>query len=112
MTYINSNLSNREAYAQYGKLDDARMQALFDAEDALDKIDEIENTLSDATITLPNKDFLEGYIGRLDRILELKPCDTLEKIRFDLINTQHEYCKANDLLFNELDKVINILRGD
>ena len=32
-TRINSNLSNREAYAQYGKLDDARMEALFDAED-------------------------------------------------------------------------------
>lgn len=44
MTYINSNLTNREAYALHGKLDDARMQELLDLED---KVEELEGVIND-----------------------------------------------------------------
>lgn len=44
MIYINSNLTNREAYALHGKLDDARMQELLDLED---KVEELEGVIND-----------------------------------------------------------------
>ena len=51
MTYINSNLTNREAYALHGKLDDARMQELLDLEDKVeeleDKVEELEGVIND-----------------------------------------------------------------
>ncbi len=43
--YINSNMSNREAYAQYGELDDERMQMLLDCEDeCVELADKLEDT--------------------------------------------------------------------
>lgn len=63
MLIIPVNLSSEEAFHQFGKLTDERMESLFDAETAIDKLSGGECLIQEALAQFPDEDFLHDAMG-------------------------------------------------
>lgn len=107
MTYINSNLTNREAYAQYGKLDDARMQELLDLEDEHQPA-ENEGYVQEASAQYPEEDFLHDNVEILQKLAKNLRGDnkaTLIEVITALDDIQIQQSRATEYAREELGKI-------
>ena len=107
MTYINSNLTNREAYAQYGKLDEERMQKLLDIEDNYQPWDNV-HYVQEASAQYPEEDFLQDDIKALQRLVKNVRGDnkaTLLGVIATLEDLQLQQARATEYGREELGKI-------
>lgn len=107
MTYINSNLTNREAYALHGKLDDARMEELLDLEDEHQPI-ENEWHVQEASAQYPEEDFLHDNVEILQKLAKNLRGDnkaTLIEVITALDDIQTQQSCATKYAREELGKI-------
>ena len=107
MIYINSNLTNREAYALHGKLDDARMEELLDLEDEHQPT-ENEWHVQEASAQYPEEDFLQDNIKALQALAKNIRGDnkaTLLGIIDSLEDIQKSQCHSTEYAREELGKI-------
>ena len=107
MIYINSNLTNREAYALHGKLDDARMQELLDLEDEHQPA-ENECYVHEASAQYPAEDFLHDNIKILQKLaknLRGGNKETLIEVIAALDCIQMHQSRATEYAREELGKI-------
>lgn len=105
MTYINSNLTNREAYALHGKLDNARMQALLDLEDSR-MTAEIQSEIDTAANAYP----LEGFMQHLIDDIAFERITNLATIHEQLIEIQMSVLQEANVGATALSDLEDLLR--
>jgi len=114
MLIINSNLTNREAYSQYGKLTDERMEALFEVESAIDKLSDGEWCVKEALAQFPDEDFLEVTIKNLQATYKKLRGDNKENLKEvieSLEKLQLSQARATEYATEELDKLATLLEA-
>lgn len=107
MTYINSNLTNREAYALHGKLDDERIQDLLDLEDE-HQLAENEWYVQEASAQYPAEDFLHDIVKILQKLAKNLRGDnktTLIEVITALDDIQIQQSRATEYAREELGKI-------
>ena len=68
MTYINSNMTHREALNLHGSLPADRIEELIDDSEELNSMRGIEHDLNTVAENLPNEDFLNDEVKKLKAI--------------------------------------------
>ena len=112
MLIINSNLTNREAYSQYGKLTDERMEALFEVESAIDNLSGGECYVQEAIAQFPDEDFLEVVIENLQATYKKLRGDNKENLKEvieSLEDLQISQARATEYAVEELNKLTKLL---
>ena len=112
MLIIPMNLTPREAYRQFGTLNDDWMEYLFDAEEKLAEMPDISYVLDEISAQFPARDFLQEVIDKLQKVIHNTRDanrEALTAIRDQLTEIQTTQGHATEYALDEAHKLIQEL---
>lgn len=112
MLIIPMNLTPREAYRQFGTLNDDWMEYLFDAEEKLAEMPDISPALDEISAQFPAEDFLQDAINTLQKVISNTRGankEALTAIRDQLDEIQTTQGHATEYALDETHKLIQEL---
>ena len=112
-TYINSNMTAREAFNQYGALPETMLETLLDASELKEKACEILPNIEEARGCYPAEDFMQEEITQLSAIVRgMRKSGTKDQLLQCIENLEQlQSLKANEADYGrqELQKALDVL---
>ena len=113
MLIIPMNLTPREAYRQFGTLNDEWMEYLFEAEEKLAEMPDISPALDEISAQFPAEDFLQDAISALQKVIHNTRGankEALTAIHDQLDEIQAAQRRATEYALDEAHKLIQELK--